>query len=97
MIHTMPDDTFDIMKIHVRAPFRLVRVAAPYFRVKSDEPENRSVINKDCFTSVACNRLRSASTTVCVFTAYCSSTLQLSTHRNARRAIINVQISHHKF
>jgi len=35
MIHTMPDDTFDIiMKIHVRAPFRLIRAAAPYFRVK---------------------------------------------------------------
>ena len=31
----MPDDTFDIiMKIHVRAPFRLIRQAAPYFRVK---------------------------------------------------------------
>jgi 3-oxoacyl-[acyl-carrier protein] reductase len=31
----MPDDTFDIiMKIHVRAPFRLIRAAAPYFRVK---------------------------------------------------------------
>lgn len=35
MIHTMPDETFDvIMKIHVRAPFRLIRAAAPYFRVK---------------------------------------------------------------
>ena len=35
MFHTMPDDTFDIiMKIHVRAPFRLIRQAAPYFRVK---------------------------------------------------------------
>ncbi|OAX33990.1 NAD(P)-binding protein [Rhizopogon vinicolor AM-OR11-026] len=46
MIHTMPDDTFDIiMKIHVRAPFRLIRAAAPYFRVKSDKPENRSIIN----------------------------------------------------
>ena len=31
----MPDDVYDvIMKIHVRAPFRLVRAAAPYFRVK---------------------------------------------------------------
>ncbi|KAJ8593312.1 NAD(P)-binding protein [Rhizopogon salebrosus TDB-379] len=46
MIHTMPDDTFDIiMKIHVRAPFRLIRAAAPYFRIKSDTPENRSIIN----------------------------------------------------
>jgi 3-oxoacyl-[acyl-carrier protein] reductase len=35
MIHTMPDDTFDIiLKIHVRAPFRLIRQAAPYFRLK---------------------------------------------------------------
>lgn len=31
----MPDDAFDvIMKIHVRAPFRLIRAAAPYMRVK---------------------------------------------------------------
>ena len=31
----MPDDAFDvIMKIHVRAPFRLIRAAAPYFRIK---------------------------------------------------------------
>lgn len=35
MLHTMPDDAYDvIMKIHVRAPFRLVRAAAPYFRIK---------------------------------------------------------------
>lgn len=35
MLHTTPDDTFDIIiKIHVRAPFRLVRQAAPYFRLK---------------------------------------------------------------
>lgn len=35
MLHTMPDDAFDIiMKIHVRAPFRLVRAAAPYMRLK---------------------------------------------------------------
>ncbi|KAG9310274.1 hypothetical protein JVU11DRAFT_5566 [Chiua virens] len=46
MLHTMPDDAFDvIMKIHVRAPFRLVRAAAPYLRVKSATPVNRSVIN----------------------------------------------------
>ncbi|KIJ58499.1 hypothetical protein HYDPIDRAFT_160682 [Hydnomerulius pinastri MD-312] len=46
MLHTMPDDVYDvIMKIHVRAPFRLVRAAAPYFRVKSETPANRSVIN----------------------------------------------------
>jgi 3-oxoacyl-[acyl-carrier protein] reductase len=35
MLHTTPDETWDIiMKIHVRAPFRLIRQAAPYFRVK---------------------------------------------------------------
>jgi 3-oxoacyl-[acyl-carrier protein] reductase len=35
MLHTTPDDAFDIIqKIHVRAPFRLIRQAAPYFRVK---------------------------------------------------------------
>ncbi|KIJ21382.1 hypothetical protein PAXINDRAFT_159494 [Paxillus involutus ATCC 200175] len=46
MLHTMPDDVYDvIMKIHVRAPFRLVRAAAPYFRVKSETPGNRSIIN----------------------------------------------------
>ncbi|KAJ3733591.1 hypothetical protein DFJ43DRAFT_995113 [Lentinula guzmanii] len=46
MLHTTPDDTWDIiMKIHVRAPFRLVRQAAPYFRVKPEQRENRSIIN----------------------------------------------------
>ncbi|KAG2031344.1 hypothetical protein BDR03DRAFT_928113 [Suillus americanus] len=46
MIHTMPDETYDIiMKIHVRAPFRLIRAAAPYFRVKNTTAENRSIIN----------------------------------------------------
>ncbi|KAG5338533.1 3-oxoacyl-[acyl-carrier-protein] reductase [Termitomyces sp. T112] len=46
MLHTTPDDAFDIiMKIHVRAPFRLIREAAPYFRIKSDNPENRSIVN----------------------------------------------------
>jgi len=46
MFHTMQDDTFDIiMKIHVRAPFRLIRQAAPYFRLKPEQRENRSIIN----------------------------------------------------
>ncbi|PFH48280.1 hypothetical protein AMATHDRAFT_65843 [Amanita thiersii Skay4041] len=46
MLHTMPDDAFDIiMKIHVRAPFRLVRQAAPYMRIKGENRENRSIIN----------------------------------------------------
>ena len=35
MLHTTPDDAWDIiLKVHVRAPFRLVRAAAPYMRIK---------------------------------------------------------------
>jgi 3-oxoacyl-[acyl-carrier protein] reductase len=49
MLHTMPDDTWDIiMKVHVRAPFRLIRAAAPLMRIKAGpgrSPENRSIIN----------------------------------------------------
>ena len=49
MIHTTPDDAWDIiLKVHVRAPFRLIRAAAPYMRIKAEPgttPENRSVIN----------------------------------------------------
>jgi 3-oxoacyl-[acyl-carrier protein] reductase len=45
----MPDDAWDIiMKVHVRAPFRLIRAAAPFMRIKAEPgkaPENRSVIN----------------------------------------------------
>jgi len=45
MLHTMSDESFDvIMKIHVRAPFRLVRAAAPYLRIKGNK-ENRSIVN----------------------------------------------------
>lgn len=46
MLHTTPDETFDIiLRIHVRAPFRLIRQAAPYFRLKPEQRENRSIIN----------------------------------------------------
>jgi 3-oxoacyl-[acyl-carrier protein] reductase len=46
MLHTTPDDVFDIIqRIHVRAPFRLIREAAPYFRLKGDKRENRAIIN----------------------------------------------------
>jgi len=49
MLHTMPDDAWDIiMKVHVRAPFRLIRAAAPFMRIKAEPgrpPENRSIIN----------------------------------------------------
>lgn len=35
MLHTTPDDAWDIiMKVHVRAPFRLIRAAAPHMRLK---------------------------------------------------------------
>lgn len=35
MLHTTPDDAWDIIiKVHVRAPFRLIRAAAPYLRIK---------------------------------------------------------------
>jgi len=44
MLHTMSDEVYDIItKVHVRAPFRLVRAAAPYFRVKGDARENRTI------------------------------------------------------
>lgn len=47
MLHTLPDDAWDVIqKVHVRAPFRLIRAAAPYFRIKQTElRENRSVVN----------------------------------------------------
>lgn len=35
MLHTLPDDAWDVIqKVHVRAPFRLIRAAAPYMRIK---------------------------------------------------------------
>lgn len=53
MLHTTPDDAFDIiMKIHVRAPFRLIRQAAPYFRLKPEARENRSIINVSSTTGL---------------------------------------------
>jgi 3-oxoacyl-[acyl-carrier protein] reductase len=49
MLHTMPDDAWDIiLKIHVTAPFRLIRAAAPFMRIKAGAGtpvENRSIIN----------------------------------------------------
>jgi len=46
MLHTLPDDAWDvIMKIHVRAPFRLIRAAAPHMRKKGETGVNRSIIN----------------------------------------------------
>lgn len=41
VIHKMTDKQWDtIMDLHTKAPFRLVRAAAPYFRVKDGEPRN---------------------------------------------------------
>ena len=35
MLHTTPDDAWDIIiRVHVRAPFRLVRAAAPHMRIR---------------------------------------------------------------
>ena len=35
MLHTTPDDAWDIIiRVHVRAPFRLIRAAAPHMRIK---------------------------------------------------------------
>ena len=49
MLHTTPDDAFDIIiKVHVRAPFRLVRAAAPYMRIKVCFPSvTRAFTNTD--------------------------------------------------
>ena len=48
----MPDETFDIiLKVHVRAPFRLIRAAAPYLRIK-DNKENRSIVNVSSTTGL---------------------------------------------
>lgn len=44
VIHKMTDKQWDtILALHATAPFRLVRAAAPYFRVR--DGENRSIIN----------------------------------------------------
>ncbi|KZS90243.1 short-chain dehydrogenase/reductase SDR [Sistotremastrum niveocremeum HHB9708] len=46
MLHTMADDAWDvIMKIHVRAPFRLVRAVAPHLRTKGEQGVNKSIVN----------------------------------------------------
>jgi len=47
MLHTCADDAWDVIqRVHVRAPFRLIRAAAPYFRIKEAEKhENRSIVN----------------------------------------------------
>ena len=50
----MPDDAWDVIqRVHVRAPFRLIRAAAPYMRLKeTDKRENRSIINVSSTTGL---------------------------------------------
>ncbi|KAK0547573.1 hypothetical protein OC845_004021 [Tilletia horrida] len=47
MSHNMDDDTFELMhRVHGLAPFRIIRAAAPYMRIKDVEKrENRSIVN----------------------------------------------------
>ncbi len=46
MLHAMADDAWGIIqKVHVRAPFRLIRAATPYFRTKGEDNVNRSIVN----------------------------------------------------
>ena len=51
VIHKMTDKQWEtILALHGTAPFRLVRAAAPYFRVKDGEPRN--IINISSTTGV---------------------------------------------
>ncbi|KAI0205018.1 3-oxoacyl-reductase [Astrocystis sublimbata] len=44
VVHKMTDDQWDtIVNLHATAPFRLIRAAAPYFRIKDGEP--RCIVN----------------------------------------------------
>lgn len=54
MLHTMDDETFKlILECHNVAPFRIVREAAPYFRIKDkSKQENRSIINVSSTTGL---------------------------------------------
>jgi NAD(P)-dependent dehydrogenase (short-subunit alcohol dehydrogenase family) len=56
MLHPMPDDAWDIiMKVHVRAPFRLTRAAAPFMRIKAEPgmpSENLSIIKVSSITGL---------------------------------------------
>ncbi|KAJ3209580.1 hypothetical protein HDU67_006063, partial [Dinochytrium kinnereticum] len=44
MLHRMSDDQWDLIQsVHTTAPFRIVRAAAPYMRLKDGQP--RSIVN----------------------------------------------------
>ena len=62
MLHTTNDETFELMfKVHNLAPFRILREAAPYFRIKdASKRGNRSIVNVSS-TSGCANRLQSSS------------------------------------
>jgi len=53
MVHTMSDDQWDaILDVHAKAPFRLIRAAAPYLRdagkaevLAGESPRDRSIVN----------------------------------------------------
>lgn len=47
MLHTTDDATFrQMLEVHTVAPFRIIRAAAPYLRIKDESKrENRSIIN----------------------------------------------------
>lgn len=47
MLHTTDDATFrQMLEVHTVAPFRIIRAAAPYLRIKEEaKRENRSIIN----------------------------------------------------
>lgn len=51
VIHKMTDSQWDnILNLHARAPFQLLRAAAPYFRVRDGEP--RCIVNVSSTTGV---------------------------------------------
>lgn len=54
MIHTTDDETFRaILECHNVAPFRIVREASPYMRIKEEfKRENRSIINVSSTTGL---------------------------------------------
>lgn len=47
MLHNTDDALFrQMLEVHTVAPFRIVRAAAPYLRVKDEsQQENRSIVN----------------------------------------------------
>ena len=88
MLHTTPDDAWDIIqKVHVRAPFRLIRAAAPYLRVKV----SRTVLAWDYHVLMLCKH-RAATRTARSPTsrrqlAYMAMSAKLTTQRRKRLSL----------